>query len=190
MRLSRDELINMYPTWNEEKHDIVKVMYGEDPLVLWNKERYDNWVNLLGTCANIEGVNAYMWSQNGDYYIYRTLIGEIYITTDGKVLGGAVDVKYRGVSYGISLNLMYGLRSLEILKLSGGKVRGFSNKDGTGSPCRKQNTEELDKDIIEILLFNLDLRDYGDSVKRFMKMCGTLYNADSLNHILEKTFNL
>lgn len=33
MRLSREELLKQYPYWNEENNDIVKVMYGDEPLI-------------------------------------------------------------------------------------------------------------------------------------------------------------
>lgn len=189
MRMSRDELMQIYPIWNEHMHDIVKVMYGEDPLILWNEEYYKRWSTYTGTASNIEGVNAYMWSQNGDYYIYRTLIGEIYITTSGKVLGGSINVKYRGVSYNIYLNFMYGFKALDIMRLSGEKVRGFSTKDGTGSPSNRHRTEELDREIIEKVL-NVDLSDYGESVHSFIRECSNLYNEDSTNYIMEKTFEM
>lgn len=189
MRMSRDELMRMYPSWNEERHDIVKVWYGEEPLFLWNEEYYKRWSTYTGTASNIEGVNAYMWSQNGDYYIYRTLIGEIYITTSGKVLGGDISVKYKGATYNITLNLMYGFKALTILKLSGVKVKGFATKDGIGSPSNKHRTEEMDKETIEKVL-STDLKDYGESIQSFIRECINLYNEDSTNHIMEKTFEM
>lgn len=188
MRKNRDELMQIYPIWNEQRHDIVKVMYGEDPLILWNEEYYKRWSTYTGTASNIESVNAYMWSQNGDYYVYRTLIGEIYITISGKVLGGNINVKYRGVSYSIHLNLMYGFKAMDILKLSGEKVKGFSTKDGTGSPSNKYRTEELDRETIEKVL-SVDLSDYGESIHKFIRECISLYDEDSTNYIMEKTFS-
>ena len=186
--MSRDEIIQLYPIWNEQRHDIVKVMYGEDPLIIWNEEYYKRWCTYTGTASNIEGVNAYMWSQNGDYFVYSTLIGEIYITTSGRVLGGTVNLKYRGLTYNIHLNLMYGFKALDILRLSGGKSVGFSSKDGTGSPASKNYTEELDKEHIEKVL-NVDLSDYGESIHSFIRECITIYEEDNTNYILEKTFN-
>ena len=79
MRLSRNELLEMFPSWNEERHDIVKVFYGDIPLIEWNRAEYEKYSQLEGTLANIEAVEAYIWTQNGDYSIYRTLIGEIKI---------------------------------------------------------------------------------------------------------------
>lgn len=189
MRLSREELLRMYPSWNEERHDIVKAFYGDIPLIEWNEEEYKRYCKLEGTLSNIEAVDAYIWTQNGDYSIYRTLIGEVYLTVGGKVMAGTIHLKYRGVTFTLSINLMYGMRALDILKLSGEKVKGFSNKGGTGSPSNKYRTEELDTEVIE-KLFVTDLRDYGSSVRKFMRECIKLYEVDRVNHIMEKCFSM
>lgn len=44
MRLSREELLKQYPYWNEENNDIVKVMYGDEPLIKWTHDRV-RWEN-------------------------------------------------------------------------------------------------------------------------------------------------
>ena len=45
---------------------------------------------------------------------------------------------------------MYGLKALSILSLRGtGKVKGFCNKDGQGSPANHLSTEELEPDTIK-----------------------------------------
>lgn len=59
MRLTRNELIERYPIWNEARHDIVKVFYGDIPLIEWNKAEYERYSQLEGTLANIEAVEAY-----------------------------------------------------------------------------------------------------------------------------------
>lgn len=188
MRLSRDELLEWYPSWNECRHDIVKAFYGDIPLICWNKEYFDWYSTLTGTLSNIEAVNAYMWSVNGDYNIYRTLIGEVSISTEGKVLCGDVDVKYRGQIYNVILNLMYGKRGLTILRLKNGVV-GFSNKDGQGSPSIQRNTRELEPEVIQKVL-TADFRDYGSSIRKFMREAIKLYNEDSINHIMGKCFSM
>lgn len=138
MRLTRNELMERYPSWNEAKHDIVKVFYGDIPLIEWNKAEYEKYSQLEGTLANIEAVEAYIWTQNGDYSIYRTLIGDIKIGASGAVLCGDLQVKYGGKVYSIYLNLMYGLKSLSIFRNSGAEnFIGFSNADGLSSPCIK-----------------------------------------------------
>lgn len=189
MRLSRNELIERYPSWNEEKHNIVKVFYGDIPLIEWNKAEYERYSQLEGTLANIEAVEAYIWTQNGDYNIYRTLIGEIKIGASGTVLCGDLQVKYGGKVYSIYLNLMYGLKSFSIFRNSGaGNFTGFSNADGLLSPCIKSHTKELDRDLIEKVL-KADLSDYGESVQKFMEAVTALYNKDKVNHIMEKCYS-
>ena len=96
-------------------------------------------------------------------------------------------MKYRGKTYDIILNEMYGLHSLTILRL-GDKVKGFCNKDGQGSPSNKHSTEELnDETILKVL--NVDLSDYGESIHKFVKACKDLYNKDNTNYIMDKCFS-
>ena len=66
MRLSREELLKQYPIWNESKHNIVKIMYGDEPLVHYDKNEYLKYHNFWSkdkTCANIMAVEAYIYSQ-------------------------------------------------------------------------------------------------------------------------------
>lgn len=190
MRLTRNELLERYPSWNEVKHDIVKTFYGDIPLIEWNKEEYEKYSQLEGTLANIEAVEAYIWTQNGDYSIYRTLIGEIKIGASGIVLCGDLQVKYEEKVYSIYLNLMYGLKALSIFRNNRSKnLIGFSNTDGLSSPCIKSNTKELDRDLIEKVL-KVDPSDYGESVRKFMDAVIDLYNKDKVNHIMEKCFSM
>ena len=152
MRMTKEELKEKYfPSWNDARHDVVAVNYGDMPLIKWNIKQYEEFSKLSGTLANLECANAYVFSQNGDYDIYRTLIGETYIKPDGTVLSGNVNVKFRGKVYNVILNRMYGWNVLTILRL-GEKVVGFSNKDGQGSPARSFNTEEMQRDVIERII--------------------------------------
>lgn len=190
MRLTRNELLEMFPSWNEERHDIVRVFYGDIPLIEWNGAEYERYSKLEGTLANIEAVEAYIWILNGDYNIYRTLIGEIKIGASGEVLCGDLSVNYGGMVYSIYLNLMYGLRALSIFRNSGAKnISCFSNVDGIRSPSTKANTKELDKDMIEKIL-NINLSDYGESVRKFIEAVKILYEEDPTNHILEKCWGM
>ena len=100
MRLSREELLSKHPIWNESKHDIVAVMYGDTPLVHYDESEYEKYQNYWSkdeNFANIMAIDAYIYSQNGTYDKYRTLVGEIYIAEDGRVLCGDVNVKYNGM---------------------------------------------------------------------------------------------
>ena len=192
MRLSREELLSKHPIWNESKHDIVAVMYGDTPLVHYDESEYEKYQNYWSkdeNFANIMATDAYIYSQNGTYDKYRTLVGEIYIAEDGHVLCGDVDVKYNGKVYNILVNKMYGLNKLDILRLSSTGVVGFSNSDGQGSPSSKHYTKEMDVDIIKRIL-NDPMKDYGVAIQKFMETARELYEQDNTNHIMEKCFNL
>lgn len=180
MRQTREELLQQFPSWNENKRDIVKVNYGDEPSMVWNKEEYVKWSKY-----NSFTIERYIWTQNGDYNNYYTLIGETYIKPDGTVLGGNVNVKYRGKSHTVHLNMMYGWKALDILRI-GEWVVGFSNKDGQGSPSIM--TKEMDKETIEKIL-NMPLEDYGYGIQRFMETARQVYGMDTTNYIMEKRFN-
>lgn len=189
MRLPNDELKEKYCTfWNDEKHDIGEVYYGDTPLIHYDEKEYEHFHTLTGTMANICAVEAYVYFQNGTYDLYRTLIGEVSISENGTVLHGDINVKYRGKTYNIILNEMYGLHSLTILRL-GDKVKGFCNQDGQGSPANKYRTEELDDETI-LKVLNVDLSDYGESIHKFVKVCKDLYDKDNKNYIMDKCFNM
>ena len=191
MRLSNEELKRVYATsWNDKRHDIGKVLYGDEPLIVYDEKEYSRYQELTGTLANLECTNAYIYSQNGKYNLYRTLIGEIYIAEDGRVLCGNIHVKYQGIAHDIILNKMYGFKALTILRLSGGKVKGWCTKDGQGSPSNKRNTAELSEEVIYKIFSSKELQDYGESVQKFVSACKELYEEDSANHIMENTFEL
>lgn len=185
IRLTKDELLDKFPSWNTNRHDIVKVFYGEIPLIEWNKSEYNKYIRLRDrTMVNIETVNAYIWTQNGDYSIYRTLLGDIMIRASGKVICGDLRVKCGGKAYNIFLNLMYGLRSLSIFRLNGTEFFiGFRNTDGMKSSHIKAHTKELEPELIEKVL-SADISDYGESVKKFMMTAKALYESDKTNKIM------
>lgn len=194
MRLTREELLNKHPIWNEEKHDIVRVMYGDDPLIHYDSKEYDKYHSFWATdnsCANIMAIDAYIYSKNGTYDKYRTLIGEVLINEDGDVLCGDIFIKYGGMRYDVIINNMYGRHSLDILRFSGsGKVLGFSNKDGQGSPSSKRYTDELKDEIINKVLNSKDLEDYGKSISKYIQCARDMYNSNKTNYIMDKTFEM
>lgn len=194
MRLTREELLNKHPIWNEEKHDIVKTLYGDEPLIHYDENEYNKYHDFWSkdnTCANIGAIDAYIYSKNGTYDKYRTLIGEVMINEDGEILGGDIYVKFGGMRYDIIINNMYGRHSLDILRLSGsGKVLGFSNKDGQGSPSSKRYTDKLKDETIDKVLNSKDLKDYGISISKFIQCARDMYNSDKTNYIMDKTFEM
>lgn len=190
MRKTREELLMDMPIWNENKHDIVKVQYGDDPLTHWNKKMHEWFSTLTGTLSNIHGVEAYIHSMYGDYYIYDTLIGKSYVKEDGVVLCGDVSIIYRSKRYSIFLNKMYGLSGLTITRIdAGGIVVGFSNVDGQGSPAVRSRTKELDPEIIEKIINN-PMKDFGIGIQKLMEEVRRTYEANNNNHIMEKCFNM
>lgn len=194
MRLTKEELLNRHQIWNEEKHDIVRVMYGDDPLVHYDSKEYNKYQNFWAkdnTCANIMAIDAYIYSKNGTYDKYRTLIGEVIISENGDILCGDIFVKYDGMRYDIIINNMYGRYSLDILRLSGsGKVLGFSNKDGQGSPSSKRYTDELKDETINKVLNSKELNDYGISISKYIQCARDMYNSNKTNYIMDKTFEM
>ena len=187
MRMTREELKEKYfPSWNDARNDVVAVNYGDEPLIKYRQQQYEEYQKLTGTLANIECVSAYIYSQNGNYDEYRTLVGNVYIAEDGRVLAGDLNVKYRGKTYNIILNRMYGWNKLDVLRI-GSEVVGFSNKEGQGSPSRY--TKEMDKDLAERIL-NVKMEDYGVGIQKFMEAARELYNEDTTNYIMEKRFGV
>ena len=185
MRLTREELLKKHPFWNEEKHDIVKTFYADEPLVIYDKEAYKRYCELpSGTLQNIATLGAFIFSSNGEYKLYRCLIGDVYIKPDGTVLCGDINVKYRRDSWNIYLNKMHGYNGLSVLKVSG-TVVGFANKDGVGSPCLRKNTKEISPEVIEKIILT-PLEDYGVGVQRFMDAVRETYYADTTNYIMDK----
>ena len=185
MRSTREELLKMYPCWNEKRHDIIAVNYGDEPLIRYNQRKYEEYQQLTGTLANIECLNAYIYSQNGNYDEYRTLVGNVYIAEDGRVLGGDINVKHNGQTVNVILNMMYGWKALTILQLSQ-IVQGFSNKDGQGSPSRY--TKEMEPEKIEKVLNN-PMSDYGIAIQKFLQTAREVYAEDTTNHVMEKLFS-
>ena len=103
---------------------------------------------------------------------------------------GSINVPYRVKSISIIINLMYGFKALTILDLKGtGKVKGFCNENGQGSPANHLSTEEMDADVIKKILSN-PMEDYGCAVQKFMQTARDLYYEEPYNYIMQKTFEL
>lgn len=192
MRKTREELLKMHPSWNEEKHDIVKVFYGDIPLYTYTEKDYFKYINLEnGTFKNLCTKDAYIWSKMGDFSLYRTLVGDIYLIHNNGSISGDFRVKNGNHNHlcTIHLNQLYSLKSLALIQICTSKVIGFSNIDGIGSPSNNKRTEEMEEETI-VKLLNSDISDYGIVVHDFFKQCMSIYNIDKTNHIMEKCFNL
>ena len=95
-------------------------------------------------------------------------------------------MKYRGKVHSVHLNMMYGWKALDILRI-GENVVGFSNKDGIGSPS--MNIKEMDKETIEKVL-SMPLENYGYGIQRFIEVAREVYDMDGENWIIEKRFGM
>lgn len=190
MRKTREELLEMCPSWNEDRHDIVKVFYGDIPLYTYTEQDYLKYITEDDT-FNLGAKDAYIWSKMGDFSLYRTLVGDIYLIHNNGSISGDFGVKNGNHHHlcTIYLNQMYGFKSLALIQICTNKVIGFSNIDGIGSPSNNKRTEKMKEETI-IKLLNNDISDYGVVVHDFFKQCMSIYNIDKTNHIMEKCFNL
>ena len=168
--------------------DIIAVEYGDIPSSNYTQKDYDRWQKLSGTLSNIGAVDAHIFTCFGQYSVYNTRIGKVYIDSTGDVLCGSISIRCRGNVYNVYLNLMHNLNGLDVIGLRAGGVVGYSNKDGLGSPSRKHNTREISVDVLESIL-NDPLNDYGEGIQRFMDSVRKSYLLDKTNHIMEKTFD-
>lgn len=192
MRLTNEEILTQFPFWsNHPLRNIQQVRYGDIPDYQYTQESYNHYQQETDQhLLNILFANAYIYSQHGAYDIYKTIVGDIYIHTETQqILHGSISISYRGKPITCYLNLMYGL-ALSLLSLRGtGKIKGWCNKDGIGSPANHLNTEELDINIIKSVLNN-PMEDYGYGVQKFMQAARELYAEDPSNNIMNKTFEL
>lgn len=183
MRLTMEQLIEKFPSWNHAHSDIIAVNYGDAPAVYYTQEECRKFKDLTETLKNMYGVDVHIYEQYGNYGKYSTFAGTVYIKENGYVLSGNVKVRYGGKYYSIFLNRMYGSKGLDVLRYGPGSIVGFSNKDGQGSPSRY--TKEIDVDLLERVL-NDPMEDYGIGIQQFMKAARELYSEDRTNYILEK----
>lgn len=193
MRLTNKEILTQFPSWaNHPSGNIQQVRYGDIPDCQYTQESYNHYQSETDRhLLNIGCANAYIYLHYGTYDIYKAIPGDVYIqTSTQQLLHGTLSIPYRNNPITIHINLMYGLKALSLLSLRGiGKVRGFCNKDGQGSPANHLRTEELEPEIIKKILSN-SMSDYGYGVQKFMDTARELYNEEPYNYIMGKTFNL
>ena len=193
MRLTNEEILIQFPSWaNHPSGNIQQVRYGDIPDCQYTQDSYNRYQSETDRhILNIGCANAYIYSNYGTYDIYKTIPGDIYIqTSTQQILHGSINIPYRNKPITIHVNLMYGFKALSILSLRGtGKVKGFCNKDGQGSPANQLNTEELDIDIIKSVLNN-PMSDYGYGIQKLMEAARELYTEEPYNYIMSKTFDM
>lgn len=192
MRQTKEQILTQFPSWsNHPSGDIVAVRYGDIPDCTYTQKDYDHWQTLTDTLSNITYSNAFIYSVNGSYDIYKTIACDIYIHhSTQQLMHGAISIPYRNKPIQAYINLMYGFKALSLLDLKGtGNVKGFCNKDGQGSPANHLHTEEFELDTIKKILSN-PMTDYGYAVQKFMDVARKIYEEEPYNYIMEKTFEL
>lgn len=193
MRLTNSQILTQFPSWaNHPSRNIQQVRYGDIPNCQYTHDSYNRYQSETDRhLLNIGCANAYIYSHYGTYNIYKTIPGDVYIqTSTQQLLHGTLSIPYRNKPITIHVNLMYELKALSILSLRGtGKVRGFCNKDGQGSPANHLSTEELEPDTTKKILSN-PMSDYGYGIQKFLQAARELYTEESYNYIMQKTFDL
>lgn len=193
MRLTNSQILTQFPSWaNHPSRNIQQVRYGDIPNCQYTHDSYNRYQSETDRhLLNIGCANAYIYSHYGTYNIYKTIPGDVYIqTSTQQLLHGTLSIPYRNKPITIHVNLMYGLKALSILSLRGtGKVRGFCNKDGQGSPANHLSTEELEPDTTKKILSN-PMSDYGYGIQKFLQAAREFYTEESYNYIMQKTFDL
>lgn len=161
MRLTNEEILIQFPSWaNHPSGNIQQVCCGDIPDCQYTPDSYNRYQSETDRhILNIGCTNAYIYSNYGTYYIYKTIPGDIYIqTSTQQILHGSINIPYRNKPITIHVNLMYGLKALSILSLRGtGKVKGFYNKDEQGFPANHLSTKDsdADKNIFDIPAENM-----------------------------------
>lgn len=178
MRLSEKELKEKYAGgWNDKKGNIVSVLYGDIPHTIWNEETFGK--------LTYDNLNRYIYTREGEFDEYYTLLGGSRIKKDGTVLCCDITVKYRGLTWSIMLNELYGYHKLSITYLPHGDgiIQGWCTKGDSIakilSPTgRYKNTEH---DILSIL-DDARVKEYGYGIKQALKRCRELYMSSPTNY--------
>ena len=173
MRLSREELLKQYPCWNEENNDIVKVMYGDEPLIKWTHDRV-RWENEKdkdpdSIVATLNTVEHYIVARCGDFGDYRTMIGGVKVLTRNRIGACDINIKYNGKTYNLMLNELYGKT---IMRLSLNTSTIYRTYDiGQDSSWISTRWKPMDKEEALKVVDVKRVADYGDVVKRAVERC-------------------
>jgi hypothetical protein len=173
MRLTREELLEQYPYWNEENNDIVKVMYGDEPLIKWTHDRV-RWENEKdkdpdSIVATLNTVEHYIVARCGDFGDYRTMIGGVKVLTRNRIGSCDINIKYNGKTYNLMLNELYGKTIMSLSLNTSTIYRTYDIGQDTSwisirwTPMSKEEALKV-VDVKRVA-------DYGDVVKRAVERC-------------------
>ena len=143
---------------NHSSGNIQQVRYGDISDYQYTQDSYNRYQSETDRhILNIGYANAYIYLNYGTYDIYKT-IPDLHTNIYAANTTQFHYHPYRNKPITIHVNLMYGLKALSILSLRRtGKVKGFCNKDGQGSPVNHLSTKDsdADKNIFDILAENM-----------------------------------
>jgi hypothetical protein len=173
MRLTREELLEQYPYWNEENNDIVKVMYGDEPLIKWTHDRV-RWENEKdkdpdSIVATLNTVEHYIVARCGDFGDYRTMIGGVKVLTRNRIGACDINIKYNGKTYNLMLNELYGKTIMSLSLNTSTIYRTYDIGQDTSwisirwTPMSKEEALKV-VDVKRVA-------EYGDVVKRAVERC-------------------
>jgi hypothetical protein len=182
MRKTKEELLEEFPWWNSESHDIVAVKYGDEPLIRWTydrvrRENEDRDPN--ETIANLNAVDHYILARCGDFAEYRTIIGGVRVLTQNRVGTCDINIKYNGKTYNVMLNDLYDKTILTVtLNTMGGIFRTYDVN--TDSSWVTRSWTPMSKEEALKILDVSRVEDYGDVVKRAIEKCREIVEAGDI----------
>ena len=174
MRLTKEELLKKY-TWNTDNPmngDIVAVKYGDIPLThyTWdrvrmeNSDRYGYMDNDLDRhYANVIAVDHYIFSQEGEFSKYDTIIGGVRVFRNWHI--GTVDliIKYNGHTYNLTMCDLYGKMIMHLTLITASTYRAFDV--GESSKWISTHWTEMSKEEALKVLDVKRVADYGSVIK-------------------------
>lgn len=173
MRLTREELLKQYPYWNEKNNDIVKVMYGDEPLIKWTHDRV-RWENEKdkdpdSIVATLNTVEHYIVARCGDFGDYRTMIGGVKVLTRNRIGSCDINIKYNGKTYNLMLNELYG-KTIMSLSLNTSTIYRTYDIGQDSSWISIKWTPMSKEEALKVVDVK-HVADYGDVVKRAVERC-------------------
>lgn len=187
MRKTKEELLEKFPYWNEERNDVVTTLYGDEPLCRYDQYKYKLYTDCYdSTLAAVLFGDAWIWSIHGDFDDYRLINGGMRVRADGKILWADLNVHYSGRTYELCLDQLYDKSKLSIIWIGQDTVKGWRNF-ATACPSRIEGkNKELSDEEIYHVLNSKDWRDFGYDVQRCRRRCVELYELDKTNHYLDE----
>lgn len=180
MRLTKEELLSKH-SWNINNPyngDIVAVLYGDIPHMRYNYDTvrmqnsnrmgyFDN--DLDDTIAAIQGVDHYIYSQEGDFAKYYTLIGGVRVFKNWFIGTADLNIKYNGHIYNLTLCDLYGRTELHLSLNTSSIFRTYDI--GSSSKWISTKWTPMSKEEALKVVDVKRVADYGDVIKMAVEKC-------------------